>query len=169
MAKNIYHFFVEGEGERAVINTLKTDFQCILAGKVDVFNVIQNKLNKNILMKLKPGTIVILVFDTDKDETEILDWNLVFLKKQSNIKKVICIPEVKNLEDELVRSCDITNVKDLMKSKSNSEYKHDLVQCKNLKQVLVNKRFNVDCFWTQEPRGVFQKYKNESKLIKKKP
>ena len=99
-------------------------------------------------MKLKPGTIVILVFDTDKDETEILDWNLVFLKKQSNIKKVICIPEVKNLEDELVRSCDITKVKDLMKSKSNSEYKHDLVQCKNLKQVLVNKRFNVDCFWT---------------------
>lgn len=52
--KNIYHFFVEGEGERAIINTLKTDFQCIQAGKVDVFNVIQNKLNKNILMKLKP-------------------------------------------------------------------------------------------------------------------
>lgn len=52
MSKNIYHFFVEGEGERAIINTLKTDFQCIQAGKVDVFNVIQNKLNKNILMKL---------------------------------------------------------------------------------------------------------------------
>lgn len=78
--KNIYHFFVEGEGERAIINTLKTDFQCIQAGKVDVFNVIQNKLNKNILMKLKPGTIVILVFDTDKDETDILDYNLHFLK-----------------------------------------------------------------------------------------
>ena len=45
MSKNIYHFFVEGEGERAIINTLKTDFQCIQAGKVDVFNVIQNKLN----------------------------------------------------------------------------------------------------------------------------
>ena len=71
MKYNIYHFFVEGEGERAVINTLKTDFQCIQSGKVDVFNVIQNKLNKNILMKLKPGTIVILVFDTDKDETDI--------------------------------------------------------------------------------------------------
>ena len=28
MSKNIYHFFVEGEGERAIINTLKTDFQC---------------------------------------------------------------------------------------------------------------------------------------------
>ncbi len=80
MSKNIYHFFVEGEGERAIINTLKTDFQCIQAGKVDVFNVIQNKLNK-------PGTIVVLVFDTDKDETDILDYNLHFLKKQSNVKK----------------------------------------------------------------------------------
>ena len=133
MSKNIYHFFVEGEGERAIINTLKTDLQCIQAGKVDVFNVIQNKLNKNILMKLKPGTIVILVFDTDKDETDILDSNLRFLKKQPNVKKVIIIPEVKNLEDELVRSCNITNVKDLMRSKSNSEYKSDLTKCKKFK------------------------------------
>ena len=133
MSKNIYHFFVEGVGERIIINTLKTDFQCIQAGKVDVFNVIQNKLNKNILMKLKPGTIVILVFDTDKDETDILDSNLRFLKKQPNVKKVIIIPEVKKLEDELVRSCNITNVKDLMRSKSNSECKSDLAKCKKFK------------------------------------
>ncbi len=53
MSKNIYHFFVEGEGERAIINTLKTELQCIQAGKVDVFNVIQNKLNKNILNEIK--------------------------------------------------------------------------------------------------------------------
>ena len=167
MSKNIYHFFVEGEGERAIINTLKTDFQCIQAGKVDVFNVIQNKLNKNILMKLKPGTIVILVFDTDKDETDILDYNLHFLKKQSNVKKVIIIPEVKNLEDELVRSCNIANVKELMKSKSNSEYKSDLAKCKNLKQVLINHHFDINSFWNQNPKGAFTKYKNDSKLIKK--
>ena len=53
MSKNIYHFFVEGEGEHAVISTLKTDFQCIQDGKVNVFNVIQNKLNKNICKLLK--------------------------------------------------------------------------------------------------------------------
>ena len=167
MSKNIYHFFVEGVGERAIINTLKTDFQCIQAEKVDVFNVIQNKLNKNMLMKLKPGTIVILVFDTDKDETDILDSNLRFLKKQPNVKKVIIIPKVKNLEDELVRSCNITNVKDLMRSKSNSEYKSDLAKCKNLKQVLINNQFDIHSFWNQDPKGVFAKYKNDSKLIKR--
>lgn len=53
MSKNIYHFFVEGEGERAIINTLKTDFQCIQAGKVDVFNVIQNKLKKKYFNEIK--------------------------------------------------------------------------------------------------------------------
>ena len=167
MSKNIYHFFVEGVGERAIINTLKTDFQCIQAEKVDVFNVIQNKLNKNMLMKLKPGTIVILVFDTDKDETDILDSNLRFLKKQPNVKKVIIIPKLKNLEDELVRRCNITNVKDQMRSKSNSEYKSDLAKCKNLKQVLINNQFDIHSFWNQNPKGVFAKYKNDSKLIKR--
>lgn len=162
-----YHYFVEGEGEYAIIKTLKTDLQCIQAGKVDVFNVIQNSLNKNMLMRLKKGTIVILVFDTDKDKTDILDENIRFLKKQSHIKRVICVPEVKSLEEELVRSCNIRDVKELMKSKSNSEYKKDLAQCRNLDQVLKRYQFNIDKFWNQEPTGVFSKYKNESKLIRK--
>ncbi len=62
------------------------------------------------------------------------------------MKKVIIIPEVKNLEDELVRSCNIANVKELMKSKSNSEYKSDLAKCKNLKQVLINHHFDINSF-----------------------
>lgn len=165
---NYYHYFVEGEGEYAIIKTLKTDLQCIQAGKVDVFNVIQNNLNKNILMSLKKGTIVVLVFDTDKDQTDILDENIRFLKKQSHINRVICIPEVRSLEEELVRSCNIRDVKELMKSKSNSEYKRDLAQCRNLDQVLKRYQFNIDKFWNQEPTGVFAKYKNESKLIRKK-
>ena len=62
MSKNIYHFFVEGVGERTIINTLKRDFQCIQAGKVDVFNVIQNKLNRNILMKLKKTVKLLIIY-----------------------------------------------------------------------------------------------------------
>ena len=83
------------------------------------------------------------------------------------MKKVIIIPEVKNLEDELVRSCNIANVKELMKSKSNSEYKSDLAKCKNLKQVLTNHHFDINSFWNQNPKGVFTKYKNDSYSIKK--
>lgn len=71
------------------------------------------------------------------------------------MKKVIIIPEVKNLEDELVRSCNIANVKELMKSKSNSEYKSDLAKCKNLKLVLINHHFDINSFWNQNPKGAF--------------
>ena len=73
------------------------------------------------------------MFDTDKNQTDILDENIRFLKKQSHIKRVICIPEVRSLEEELVRSCNIRDVKELMKSKSNSEYKSDLAKCKKFK------------------------------------
>ncbi|WP_295760292.1 hypothetical protein [uncultured Holdemanella sp.] len=54
-----------------------------------------------------------------------------------------------------------------MRSKSNSEYKSDLAKCKNLKQVLIHNQFDIDLFWNQDPKGVFAKYKNDSKLIKR--
>ena len=43
---------------------------------------------------------------------------------------VICITQVHNLEDELKRSCNIRQIKDLLGSKSNSEFKHDLIKAK---------------------------------------
>ena len=38
-----YHYFVEGEDDKKVISTLKSDFRSIVPGKVQKFNVIQNK------------------------------------------------------------------------------------------------------------------------------
>ena len=39
-----YHYFVEGDDDRKVVNTLKTDFQFIISGKVDIFNVVDKEL-----------------------------------------------------------------------------------------------------------------------------
>lgn len=121
MAKDYYHYYVEGYDEKVLIETLKTDFQFIKPGKIDVFNMMQDKFNKNKLMRLKSGTHVVFVFDTDKNQTDILEENIRFLKKQSNVKSVICITQVKNLEDELIRSCNISQIKDLLRSRSDSE------------------------------------------------
>ena len=52
-------------------------------------------------MPLKMGTIVVLVFDTDAGNIDTLKENIKFLNKQKTIKKVLCITQVKNLEDEL--------------------------------------------------------------------
>ena len=65
MAKRIYQYYVEGDDEKALVNTLKSDLRCIESGKVDVFNVVQNLLKPTRLRTLKPNTIVVLVYDTD--------------------------------------------------------------------------------------------------------
>ena len=72
MANNIYHYYVEGDDEKKVIDTLKTSMQLIISGKVDVFNVIERKFTRNQIMRLKQGTIVVLVFDTDTNQVDTL-------------------------------------------------------------------------------------------------
>ena len=115
MANNIYHYYVEGDDEKKVIDTLKTSMQLIISGKVDVFNVIERKFTRNQIMRLKQGTIVVLVFDTDTNQVDTLLENILFLQKQPIVKKVICVPQVKNLDDELLRSCNIKQIKEYAK------------------------------------------------------
>lgn len=45
-----YHYFVEGQDEEKLINVLKTDMRCIVSGKVQKFNIVQEKLTKPRLM-----------------------------------------------------------------------------------------------------------------------
>ena len=141
MKREQYHYFVEGEDDRKVVNTLKTDLQWIKPGKVQVFNVIEEELTSLITRTLKPGTIVVLVFDTDTGKKNTLLKNIRFLQKDSNVKQVLCIMQVKNLEDEFLRSCAISQIKELTGSKSNSDYKRDLLRQSNLADKLKKHQF----------------------------
>ena len=42
--KDIYQYFVEGEDERRLFEVLKTDMRLIQPGKIQVLNVVQEKL-----------------------------------------------------------------------------------------------------------------------------
>lgn len=167
MGNKYYHYYVEGEDDKKIVNTLKTDFQIIEPGKVDVFNVVQNVINQNRIRVLKPNTTVILVFDTDTGSAEILKQNIEFLEKQQSIKKVVCIPQVNNLEDELVRSCAIGSVKQLTNSESVAEFKSDFLKINNLKEKLNEKAFDFTKFWSSIPQGAFKDIANNSTEIKK--
>lgn len=167
MGNNYYQYYVEGDDDRKIVNTLKTEFQTIQPGKVDVFNVVQNLLNKNRIQVLKKDTTVVLVFDTDTSSSEILKKNIEFLEKQKIIKDVICVPQVRNLEEELVRACDIKHVKELTGSKTDSEFKSDVLKMNNLKQKLEEKEFRLDEFWCSLPKGDFTQIRNESEKIRK--
>lgn len=89
-----------------------------------------------------------------------------FLKRQKGIKEVICIPQVRNLEDELVRACNIKNIVDLTKSLTKADYKRDLINCSNLSDRLKKCKFDITKIWAEIPKNNFKKYGNDSEKIK---
>ncbi len=160
-------YFVEGEDEEKMLSVLKTDMQLIVPGKVSKLNVVQDKLTKARLMNLRPDTTVVLVFDTDTSSANILKENIEILKKTPAVQSIICITQVKNLEDELIRSCDIKTIRELTGSKTDTEYKRDLIKAYNLAALLKKHGFDINKFWVKDAVGVFGEFKNESRLIKK--
>lgn len=165
--RGYYHYFVEGPDDKKVLDTLKTDLRMILPGKVEKFNVVQNKLTKNRLMTLKYPTTVILVFDVDAGNIDILRENIDLLRRQKNqIREVICIMQVMNLEDELVRSCNIRTIQELTKSKSKKDYKHDLIHITNLSSRLKECQFDLSKFWVMQPSNQYKDIINEAERIK---
>lgn len=161
-----YQYFVEGYTEKRILEVLKTDLQCVLPGKVQVFNVMQDHLRKMHLMSLRNRTTVILVFDTDKKDTSVLRENIRFLKADPHIKKVVCIPQVRNLEEELLRSCNIKSLRELTESKSNKDFKTDLLKCSNLSDRLRKKQFVFEKFWASVPDKSFKEISNEADFIR---
>lgn len=164
--KHTYQYFVEGETEERIISVLKTDIRCIQPGKVKVLNVVTRRLTTPQVATLNHSTILILVFDTDTNDASILKENIAFLKRQSMIKQVVCIPQVRNLEEELVRSCNITHIKDLLSSRSNTDFKHDIGKCGNLVGALYRHAFSIQTFWSASPAGPFFDIPNESAAIR---
>ena len=49
------HYFVEGENERKLIETIKNKY--LYSGKIKVMNTIQNKVSKSILRMLERETM----------------------------------------------------------------------------------------------------------------
>ena len=170
MSRNTnYQYYVEGDDEKCIVNVLKTDLRCIVPGKVEKLNVVQEKFTLSRIRTIKTGTVVVLVFDTDTSNIGCLKENVDFLKKQKGIiKQVICIPQVRNLEEELVYSCDIKKVEELTQSRSQKDYKRDLLTCSNLGTRLKKCGFSIDNFWSRNPQNDFRFFPNDASQIKLK-
>ena len=162
----ILHYFVEGENERKLIETIKNKH--LYSGKIKIINTIQNKVPNSILRTLERETVVVLVFDTDVEKIDILDENIKLIMSSNNVKDVICIPQIKNLEDELIYSTNINKIVDLLESKSKTNFKNDFNNCKNLMKKLEDKEFKISKLWSRNAVDIYKKYKNDSEVIKKK-
>lgn len=166
MGNSFYKYYVEGECERVVVNALKNDLKMIFPGKVEVFNVNQEQFTNLRLRTLKKGSTVILVYDTDVGDEKCLQKNIDFLNSKSNVKNIICIPQVNNLEDELLNSCAIREIKEITKSKSNKNFKSDISNCSNFSSRLLSCGFDFSKFWMRKPNNSFKKHGNNSRKIR---
>lgn len=166
MRKNIIQYYVEGEDDKKVIDTLKTEMGLIKPGKVQVLNVVTEEITDLRLRALSPGTTVVLVFDVDAGSVDILNRNVTKLNSCSVVANVVTIPQVANLEEEILRSCDIGRIEDLLNSKSRRDFKSDLLRVTNLAAKLKEHHFNFDQFWTAAPTPPHQSIPNQSSQIK---
>jgi len=166
--KEIFQYFVEGEDEKRLIQVLKTDMQLIQPGKIQVLNVVNEKLTDLKLRVLNPNTILVFVFDTDTKNADILKENIRFAKQASNIKCVLCITQVRNIEDELIRCTNIERIEELLDSSSKSAFKRDFIKEKRLKDKLLNHSFDLNTLWCKSPKKPFDEIPNDSSVIKYK-
>ncbi len=156
----IYQYYVEGENERKLVEVLSKKLSYIRPGRIEVLNLVEKSITYSYTRRLKKNTVVILIFDTDTANIEILEKNIAFLLKCANIKDVVLIPQVCNLEDELLRSCKVKNVKEIFGSPSQKEFKKDFNRCTGLEKYLERAGFDFGKLWREKARGKFSGFDN---------
>lgn len=161
-----YIYFVEGQCEEVLLNALKEHPAKIMPGKVKVFNVIQNLIPRSILVAISQRTTVVFAFDTDVPITDNLKKNIEQIKKYCQTVKIVYLPQVLRLEDELVRCTDINRISELTRSRTESEFKRDFCKLSNCRDILEHHHMNVSQMWTQTVPEEFDFIEVNSNKIK---
>ncbi len=173
MKNKLFHYFVEGECEKKLIDELKNaKNHQLVAGKVDVLNVITEVIPNARLLALSKNTTIVLVYDTDQNKTEILETNIKRLK-QYGFKNVLHIQSIKNFEDEIVYSTEIDNINEVFNIQGTSNFKKKFISHNDLSNKLKSINFNHLRLWSRtNAEKPFSKYSNKQdletiKIIKK--
>ncbi len=166
MSNKYVQYYVEGSDEEKFVQILKTSFKCILPGKVQVFNAATQRFTRAQLLSLKPKTTAVLLFDTDFINRIILDDNITKLSKCRSVDEILVVLQVKNLEDELLRCCEINRIEDILNSKSKGDFKRDFLKANNVDQKLRQVKFNINKLWIMEDTDTCAGIRNEGRRIK---
>lgn len=145
----IFQYFVEGECEEKLINTLKAPpMNALIPGKVEVLNVVCSKISKQRLMVLKPKTNIILVYDTDVAQTDILEENVRMLKSYG-FTNIYHIQSIRTFEDELVYASKIAEISEMYHTVSLEDFKKKFIHQSNLKDKLASIQFQSERIWSR--------------------
>lgn len=165
-------YYVEGECERQLINSLKEQPSMIVPGKVKVYNVIRKLIPKSQLLTIQKDSIVVFLIDTDVDETRYLSQNIDRIRKYCNNIHIVNLLQVLNFEDEITRSTNVTRASELTKSKSVSNFKSDFCRMKtaDCRKLLERHHFDIDAIWCTRPPQSFESFAedNNKRIILKR-
>lgn len=135
---------------------------------MQILNVIEKQIPDALVRTIKKGTNVVLIFDTDTGQTGTLERNVQKLREYGYATKIICVPQIPNLEGELIYSCNIRKITELLNSKSEKEFKSDLIHITNLGSKLKEHGFDIGRMWSRQGQYPYQKIINEAEKIKLK-
>ena len=170
----LYHYFVEGECEmvllKALMHSEDTSYG-ISPGKIEILNVLYQKITPTKAITLRKGTKVVLVFDTDIKKTDLLEENIDVIINNSSVeyKDIIFLLSVKNLEDEIVYACHgISNINELFDTNGKEAFKKRFIKHKDIITKLKSVGFQIDKIWSRKPSDPFSNYEQGLQNIIKK-
>lgn len=146
--KTIY--FVEGQCEEVIVRSLIQDFHLLPPGRIKVLNISQRRFPQSLMFSLIPGTCVVFIFDTDTGTPHTVRENIVAIERMTTDVEVIVIPQCRNLEDELIYSCSLKEIRQITGSRSNKNFKHDLIHAINVHRLLESCGFNFAKLWSRK-------------------
>lgn len=168
-----YIYLVEGETEKKLIHFLITEMNYIQPGKIKKFNLFQTPITNAFLSTISQRTTIIVVFDTDllNPNKKLFDKNLEKLRNSKNVNQIILIPQITNLEDEIVYCTKIKKIEDFFNSETVEKFKAELLRISNKNLFTKFKLNNLDIYklWTRcSTNAYYCCYENESDKIKLK-
>ena len=176
MGRNdLLQYYAEGECEMNLLRTFmhaKKGDCLIRPGRIEKLNPVAEKISRVKAMTIRKGTRVALVFDTDIDNTAILEENVKTLKEVAGLgeKDIYFLMAVNRFEEELVFSCgSINSVKTLIcqfGSQGTKSFKADFCNCRNLEEKMRSLGFDLKKMWTRSPNKPFDRFQNCGKSIK---
>lgn len=168
MANKRCTYLAEGQCEEKLIRALQEKPGLVLAGRIKHFNAIQDIIPEKRLIQFPPGSTVILVFDTDKAETEHLKQNIELLRQRGLGIEVKTIAQVLNFEDEIERATDVVRAQDLTKSASVSDFKTAVNRMKeaDFRNTLKRHKLDMAKLWSEKPPKSFAFVSQDSDDVK---
>ena len=161
MACKRYHYFVEGDCEKKLFDSFKNvKGRRIKTGKVEIFNVAKEKLSLAKVLSIPKDTIVVLQYDTDVANIEVIRYNVELLTKFKNAKRIeiIHVISVLNFEDEILRSTSLKNINSLFNTNGTAEFKYKFIHHKDIVTKLNSVSFSLDKMYSKKPEEPFDQY-----------